>query len=156
MTAHSELVYRSFDFQPFNFIPKSSTDELNVSLYIEAMQIRQKYCLDFYNDTPNVKNVAEAYKYAEEITLRNIPFMLEYYKQVKNVDDMIAFLDSKIELNKKYSSSYYSYYEYYEKSFLLAYKKQMDEAIDTMKKIHPDIVDDAVLKRLQKAYDLET
>ena len=119
--------------------------------HMETYNIRGEYCLTMYNDHLDLKDIEAAYKYAEEITLRNIPFMLKYYEQVKTVDDMINFLDNHIEPD----NLFHSYNLYYEKAFLLAYKKQMDEAINTLRKIHPDYVDDEILKRLHKAYELE-
>lgn len=57
VTDHSELVYRSFDFQPFNFIPKSSASALNENVsavirkLMEYMKQYQKITLENEEET---------------------------------------------------------------------------------------------------------
>ena len=57
VTSHSNLVYKSFDFQPFNFIPKDSPDDFNrtiisvIGKLMEHMKQHKKIVLENDEET---------------------------------------------------------------------------------------------------------
>ena len=69
----------------------------------ETLAIREKYCLSSYNlEYMNLTDVACAYEYIQEITRRNIPFMLEFFDRIRTIDDAVAEIDRRLE----YSSDF--------------------------------------------------
>lgn len=116
----------------------------------EIYEIKKIYSLSSYIfDYMNINDVAAAYKYIEEITRRNIPFMLDFFERVRTVDDVIEEMDKQIEENNL------SYYDLcYNKAFLLAYQKRMDEATASLKMIYENIPED-LMARLEKVYAME-
>ncbi len=127
----------------------SHTDYYSEKLTLnESSEIREKYILFSYIfDYMNINNVAAAYKYIEEVTRRNIPFMLDFFERVRTIDDVIAEMDKRIAADNR------NHY-YYDKAFLLAYQKRMDEAIASLKMIYEDIPED-LMARLEKVYAME-
>lgn len=114
----------------------------------ESHAIRKQYSLSSYIfGYMNINDVAAAYKYIEEITRRNIPFMLDFFERVKTIDDVIEELDRQIE--RKEELFYLGLY--YKKAFLLAYQKRMDEAIASLKMRYENIPED-LMARLEKVY----
>ena len=117
----------------------------------EAYAFKKQYTLSSYIfGYMNINNVAAAYKYIEEITRRNIPFMLDFFERVKTIDDVIEELDRQIERKEEL----FSLGLYYEKAFLLAYQKRMDEAIASLKMIYKNIHED-LMARLEKVYAMD-
>lgn len=114
----------------------------------ETLSIRQKYCLSSYNfEDMNITDVASAYEYVQEITRRNIPFMLEFFDRIRTVDDAVAEIDRQLEY-----SGFPNGNLHYKKAFLLAYRQEMDKAINSLEKIYENGIPESLMARLEKAY----
>ena len=114
-------------------------------------QFKNKYCLSSLNfDYMNLTSDDIINNYVEDVTRRNIPFILDFFERVKTVDEMINYLDMKM----RHEDMFYSHDLYYNKAFLLAYKKQMGQAVQTLEIIYSEGIPDELMKRLQKAYEL--
>lgn len=115
----------------------------------ESLAIREQYCLSsFIFEKMNISDVASAYRYIEENTRRNVPFMLDYFERVRTVDDMIADLNRQIDPKNMYHSREL----YYQKAFLLAHQKRFDESIENLKTSCNGSVPEDLMKRLEKVY----
>ena len=80
ITSHSNLVYRSFDFQPFNFIPKDPLDDFNstvvsvIDKLMEHMKQHKKIVLE------NDEETAVVY-YHNIVYIESSKHYLKYYIQ---------------------------------------------------------------------------
>ena len=80
ITSHSNLVYRSFDFQPFNFIPKDPPDDFNstvvsvIDKLMEHMKQHKKIVLE------NDEETAVVY-YHNIVYIESSKHYLKYYIQ---------------------------------------------------------------------------
>lgn len=125
-----------------------STETMDCS---QTYQIRQEYCLSKYIfDDMGITDVGSAYRYISDITRRNVPFMLEFFERVRTVDDMITYIDSQMKHDDLFSWNLNFY-----KAFLLAYKRQMNEAIRTLEILYPHEIPEDLFKKLQSVCELE-
>ncbi|MBD5141525.1 MAG: hypothetical protein HDT25_08970 [Ruminococcus sp.] len=116
----------------------------------ETLAIREKYCLSSYNlEYMNLTDVASAYEYIQEITRRNIPFMLEFFDRIRTIDDAVAEIDRRLE----YSSDFPNVGLYYKKAFLHAYRQEMDKAVNSLEKLYENGISESIMARLEKAYE---
>ncbi|MDE7288445.1 MAG: hypothetical protein K2N71_02935, partial [Oscillospiraceae bacterium] len=115
----------------------------------ETLAIREKYCLSSYNfEYMNITDVASVYEYVQEITRRNIPFMLEFFDRIRTVDDAVAEMDRQLE-----NPIFFKDNLHYKKAFLLAYRQEMDKAVNSLKKIYENGIPENITARLEKAYE---
>lgn len=116
----------------------------------ETLAIREKYCLSSYNfEYMNITDAASAYEYVQEITRRNIPFMLEFFDRIRTIDDAVAEIDRQLE----YLAGGPNGRLHYNKAFLLAYRQEMDKAINSLKNLYENGIPECLMARLEKTYE---
>ena len=100
ITSHSELVYDSFDFQPFNFIRKTSTEEIKKSLH----KVLEKLMLHIKQNKVVVFD--DNLKGKLPISIRDIMYIesdkhyINYY--VQNMDNNIRVRETMKNCEEKY------------------------------------------------------
>lgn len=125
VTSHSNLVYRSFDFQPFHFIPKNPADDLEnmissvVTRLMEHMKQHRKIILENYDETA-------AIYYHNIIYIESARHYLKYF--IQNRDDPVSVRGSVNDAESDFSS--YDFIRIHRRYIVnLKYMKSIDKKI---------------------------